>query len=342
MSKVLPSGDSAAPQAARRNVPILRRLWRAVPVTMRRRIYKATNWTGVPAVVRFAVSYRLFHAADRFAGELPGLVQAYETANAAERREIARRFDAIADAIILPNGVRKTTYADRLEDLLAQVLEDAECELPHRAIAVLDIPASTGASSLGARAFLARRRPIARYVLGDLVFHLQYDRARDCIFDAAGTLLQVRRGSSFQSVHLPYATGSEFTALTRFVLAPLSWRGARLRDRFKAADAAHLERVPLVHPDVLAPGIEAGFIVQEMDVFAAVPGTYDLILSFNLLQRNYFSAATIERGTANLGGVLTEGGMLIVGSPDEDGLNPHRVYRKRAGRLELIRSRGEL
>ncbi len=340
MKEIVLSRSQAPPRTPPEALPWLKRLWRAVPIRVRSRLYKATNWTGVPAALRFAANYRFLHAAERFAGELPELLEKYPRADPNERLDIKRQFDAIAEAIVLPNGVRKTTYADRQEAMLKEIFADPACALPDRALGILDIPASTGASSLGARALIEKHRPIGRYVLADLAFHLLYDRVRGCVFDATGALLQVKRGRSFESVYLPNVTGAGFTAVTRAALAPLTWRGRQLRARYLAADALRLERIPLLHPDVLAPTEAGSFIVQEMDVFAPVAGPFDVILSFNLLQRNYFSEAAIARGTANLGDALAEDGLLVLGSPDEDRLNPHRVYRKRTGRLELVRSRG--
>ena len=46
----------------------------------------------------------------------------------------------------------------------------------------------------------------------------------------------------------------------------------------------------------------------------ADPGRYDLILSFNLLQRSYYPPDIIEAGVQNLAASLCEGGLLIIGN----------------------------
>jgi hypothetical protein len=57
-----------------------------------------------------------------------------------------------------------------------------------------------------------------------------------------------------------------------------------------------------------------------MDAFAPVQGQ-TLILSCNLLQRNYFSAASIELDREP-GDALAEEAATGRSEPDEDGLNP--------------------
>jgi chemotaxis methyl-accepting protein methylase len=53
-----------------------------------------------------------------------------------------------------------------------------------------------------------------------------------------------------------------------------------------------------------------------MDVFQPISGSYDLILSFNLLQESYFPRETIEAGISNLAASLNEGGLLIMGNTE--------------------------
>ena len=43
-------------------------------------------------------------------------------------------------------------------------------------------------------------------------------------------------------------------------------------------------------------------------------GEFDIVLSFNLLQRNYFSAAQICDGVERLQCALKEGGYLLMGN----------------------------
>jgi hypothetical protein len=76
--------------------------------------------------------------------------------------------------------------------------------------------------------------------------------------------------------------------------------------------------------------------LQETDIFAAVEGQYDLILSFNLLITRYFPRDAIAIGTANLVKALRENGTLIMGDDDS-----YRVFQRIRGQLVLVKSEGE-
>lgn len=55
------------------------------------------------------------------------------------------------------------------------------------------------------------------------------------------------------------------------------------------------------------------FRVEQMVVFQRIPGTYDVIMSFNQLQQNYFPRDVIARGVDHLDAALTEAGLLVMG-----------------------------
>jgi SAM-dependent methyltransferase len=336
------AGALPAPRLTTDDPPAIRRLWRRLPAPMRRRVGDLTRWTGIPFLISFLLDYRRATEATRFAGHIPALLAAYESATGAERGRIRWRLDEIADAIVLPNGVRKTTYGGRQASLLREVLSDPECALPDRPLRVLDLPASTGAASLASHALLASTHAMDAYVLGDLAFHLLLDRTHDCVYDPHGTLLQVRDGARVRNVFLPHAAGAEYSWLTRLVLAPLAAQGRRLAARHPAPDGATLEAIPLLHPDV-AEGVRNGrFAVLVANVFAPIAGQFDLIVCCNLLQQNYFDLPTIARGVDNLGRALAPDGLLIVGSPDAPLDGGHRGYRRMGDRLVLVRARGVL
>ncbi len=320
----------------------LRRVWHALPGPLRRLLLVVGERTGVPLVLSLLTSELVRPPASRFAGDIPDLLRSYDEADPDARRALLARFDAIADALVLPNGVRKTSYADRHQAMLRGVLDAPGCALPDRPLRILDLPASTGAASLGTLRLIAPRRAISSYVLADLGFHLLLDRARGCVFDRDGALLQCLHEGAVVNVHVPHALGDGCPGLARAVLAPLFARGEALRARYRADDAPALEQVPLLRPDVLARCRDGTFTLLVADVFAPIPGEYDLILSCNLLQSNYFPARVVEAGISRLGDALSEGGLLILGRPDTGGDHAHRVYRKRGGALALVRARGRI
>ena len=63
--------------------------------------------------------------------------------------------------------------------------------------------------------------------------------------------------------------------------------------------------------------------MSKCDVLAPIEDQFDLILSFNLLQKNYFPDRQIAQGVRNLGRCLNEGGVLVLGDT-----TTFTVYRK--------------
>ena len=209
---------------------------------------------------------------------------------------------------------------------------------PEKAIRVLDVPASTGIASLASYERLRRDYRISRYVLGDQCFRVLYDPDRGCLFDEDGHLLQVRERSRFFSIYRPHARGNDSSPLTRALLLPFTLRSWYLKRRHRLSGATDPVPILLTHPDIephLADGVMQ---LERVNVFEDIPGEYDLILSFNLLQRNYFPPAAIARGMEKLGNALSEDGVLVVGSPDVGGT--HLVARKQGGRVVIVKQTG--
>jgi len=317
----------------------LRQLWHSLPHGLRLALYRLLNWTGLPYFVGYVVRYRETHHPDCFAGALIPLRDEYRSPSLPNRAALDRHFARIMDALVLPNGVRKTTWSRRHNAVLEQVLADDACRLDHSTIRVLDLPASSGIASLGSLELLSDRYRVSRYVLGDLSFHVLYDPTRGCVFDENGRLLQVRARKTFFSIHRPHATGNDVRLLTRWLLLPLDFVSAYLKRRFPF-EPSQAVPIPLVHPDI-DTRLGDGMAVEVLNVFEPIGGPYDLILSFNLLQRNYFPQALIARAMDNLRHALTDGGLLIIGSPDGESSCAHRVYRRVGDRLVLIRANGD-
>lgn len=319
----------------------LKRLWNRGPARVRRNVYRATAWTGVPYLVSFLTGYGSMHAAANFAGNLPELKAAYRRSSGKERDRLGRRINAVANALVLPNGVRRTTYPDRHNDILATILDDERCRIDKSAVRVLDIPSANGVASLGSFDALSQRYCVSRYVLGDLLTRTLHDQDRDSIFDDAHNLLQIRRGRRFFSLYRAHKSGKPFGRVARIVLFPLEIVSWWLKRRFPFPGEANLTPIRMVHPDVEARLGEGVFELETMNVFAPIRGEYDVILSFNLLQRNYFPAELIARGTENLGRALAEGGLLVLGSPDTGGVSPYIVLRKCGAKLVVVKKHGE-
>lgn len=288
------------------------RLWRACPKDVRR----ALQCTGIPYVIGFVARYRRAHALANFAGSLLELKADYPRVPAEQRAALSARFDAIVDRLVMPNGVSKTTYFRRQEEILAKVLAHEGCALNCGAVRVLDIPSSAGTGSLRSYAMISERYPIASYVLGDLYLEIVYDPRRRCVFDEQGNLLQVGSRKRFFAVYHAHTSGDVYTWLTRLALRPLDLYASYLKERYPYAESEENIRIRVVHPDVEALVSDGLFRLAKTDVFDGIDGSFDLILSFNLLQRNYFPAGWIALGVQNLGRALAEGGLLIIGDTE--------------------------
>ena len=318
----------------------LYRAWRRWPFKVRRVVHRATSWTGLPYVVSFAAGYAATQSGANFAGNLPDLKVAYRRSSGRDRERLAGRINDLANALVLPNGVRRTTYPARTKGTLSAILADERCRLDRQKIRVLDIPSANGIACLGSFEVLNGHYPVECYVMGDLLTRTLYDRDRGCIYDEAHNLLQVRQGKRFFSVYRAHRSGEPFGRVARTLLFPVELVSRRLKRRFPFSRHANITPILMVHPEVEARLGDGVFELRTMNVFAPIDGEFDVILSFNLLQRNYFPPDVIARGTENLGRSLAEGGLLILGSPDEGGTNPYRVLRKCGGMLTVVKEQG--
>jgi hypothetical protein len=321
--------------SAQRAVAGARNLWKRLPVSVRERVVLASSWTGLPQVLSYIATYHETHDLGNFAGNLIVVHQQYSRSAADGKEKLAKHFDKIVEHLVMPNGVHKTTYPLRQHNLLAKVLADEQCRPQKSAITVLDVPSSSGVAALDSIAMLRQYYTISAYVLGDLSFHIYYDTGRECVFDEAFNLLQVRHQRRFFSIHRGHRSGDVYNLLTGALLFPLDVVAWYLRRKYPYSPNSHTVPLSLIHPDVDARLRGGDLSLSKMDIFKGVGGHYDLILSFNLLQRNYFPRDQIARGIENLTNALNEQGFLIVGNDAS-----FSVAQKRKGKLVLIRQEG--
>jgi hypothetical protein len=313
----------------------VKRLWKRVPLKVREGVHVAVDSTGVPYVLNYLASYDQAHQPDNFAGNLIVLDAAYAGSSGDERAKLERQFKGILDALVLRNGVRRSTRPMRQNRILAKVLSDPDCGLHPAAIRVLELPCSTGVAALDNVVTLSGRYGIHTYVLGDLSFQLYYDLRHECIFDEAFNLLQVKGKKHFFSIYRPARSGQRYSRLSAALLYPFELMSRHLKRRYAHPDRGTLVPINILHPDVQTKVNAGELLPREMDVFKEIPGRYDVILCFNLLLRAYFSPDAIAHGVANLTNALDEQGLLIMG--DETSFS---VARKVDGRLMLIRQEG--
>jgi hypothetical protein len=247
-----------------------------------------------------------------FAGNLEQLKVAYAASSEEKKADLSHQFDSIVDQLTMPNGVAKTTYANRLEPSLSAVL--SAIQLPHTDIRVLDLPSSTGASSLRSLAQLQERYRVTSYVLGDMYHTIFYDSKKQCVFDEQGNLLQIAFRKLFFSLYRVGVSEDRQTVLRAALAFPHSVMARYLRKRHPFRPSDGYRRLLLVNPQVEQLLGHNVFSLQEIDVFRPIPGCYDLVLSFHLLHLHYFPRHVISIGIKNLAASLNEGGLLVIGN----------------------------
>jgi hypothetical protein len=294
---------------------MIKRFWHKLPLRHRTALRRSLGWSGIPYALSYAAGYRDSFSARNFAGELVHLHDEYRAADAEMRTRLEARIAEILDTLILPNGVKKTTYPMRQSSAIAAFLQVSEFSRG-RSIRVLDVPSSTGISSLTTLQLLRDRFTVNAYVLGDLAHRVYWDRERHCIFDDQSNLLQVKTGDRFFSIYRGHTSGDVFPPLAKLWLYPMHWKATRLVRRYAPNPSKSMQCVLLVHPDVERM-LDGGVIsVESVNVFDDGQESFDLVLSFNLLQRNYFAAAEIQRGLDALASRLYDGGYLITGNTE--------------------------
>jgi hypothetical protein len=309
-----------------------RNLWKGLPLSVRRLLDTGFGWLGLAYASSFIATYDEIHDLNNFAGNLVVLQQQYSKISDDEKEKIAKQFNKIMDSLVMPNGVNKTTRPMRYHSILGKILADERCRLQKSAITVFDVPSSSGVAALDIFAMLSQYYTIHAYVLGDLCFQAYYDTDRECIFDEDFNLLQVRLKKRFFSIHRGHRLGDVYSPLSRAMLFPLDVVAWYLKKKYVYSTKSHTVPLFLIHPDVHARLSKGDFSLRKIDVFKDIGEHYDLILSFNLLQRSYFTQEQIARGVQNLTEALNEKGFLIMGN---DGFCS--VAQKREGKLVVIR-----
>ena len=293
----------------------LQQIWRLLPLSLRQRLpERVFKPGGLPYALKYATAFYSNHHHTNFAGNLLTLKEEYWQSTKASQELLSQRFIEIVDNLVLKNGVTKTTHFGRQKAILSSIFGGGKPMFESEAIRVLDVPSSIGIASLDTYNFLSQQYKISSYVLGDICFELLYDRDRECVFDDAGNLLQVRRNDRFFSSYRPHTSGNIYNVIASCLLAPLDFETWLANRRFPFIPGNHNAPILILHPEVEDRVRQGIFRQQKLDVFSQVEGQFDLILSFNLLQKNYFSQERINIAIENLKNALSENGLLVVGN----------------------------
>lgn len=291
--------------------------------------------SGIPYCLNYIAIYSDAHRSENFAGNLAAIVEQYVGASSSTREILDERVESIAASLVLANGVRKTTYRERHAAALKRIFDDEQVRVQKSRIRVLDIPSSFGTTSWDSHQALSEHYQIAKYVLADRYWKVLLNPTTECIYDEDGCLLQVRGKKRFFSVNRPQTKGEGHGIVAKMLFAPLDARSWYLRKKHRLASPKCLVEIPLVHPEIVDRVANGTLTLARYDIFGKIDEEFDIILSFNLLQRNYFTDREIELGRANLASSLAEQGILVTGNTDA-----YSVFKKVGGELCLVKSEG--
>jgi hypothetical protein len=244
---------------------------------------------------------------------------------------------AFFGGLLLRNGVYKTTYPNRMNDLFPSLIDRAR-GLPQRPLRCLDVACSSGISTLEMyQAFERAGIPTEAWGTDLMLFARQVRRADGCglLFDRDENVLQV----DVEGWATPWTLRPRDLALR-----PMRWVRARrlMRDevqRFRVALHHPLAGYSVVRVPLVAwaaehvPGVQ---FVEEDILHPALGGPFGVIRAANILNLGYFGADQIRAMAAALSARLTEGGLLLVTRTEGAKLtNRGTMFRWAEGRLRV-------
>jgi hypothetical protein len=275
--------------------------------------------------------------------------------------------ERIYTEILVSGSVYKTTRRDRFVDVDRRLADEIEVRFPSvDRVAIHDVGASNGITSLELFRLLERRRRIALFA-SDLFDRLWFVRVRPrpwtVVFSADGAPLQyvglhlvlsAERERNVEGRRYPVNFAAkrwlDLTLLptARAILADAETKAAtagvrpagRGPDEFRFDTRRGTARAfPLVHPEVHACARRTpDFTFGRHDIFEQAPGSHHVVRVMNLLNPNYFGPAKLIEAAAACASSLRQGGLFVVGRTidEEDARNRVTAFVRAGTRLEPV------
>lgn len=242
----------------------------------------------------------------------------------------------------LANGTFKRTYGGRFRDFDREAIAIAlDAFPPPCALRVHDMAVSDGRTSVDFFEALAERYGQGlRFHASDLVPYVwRLQRAGEplrVIVDDEDHVLQVIRPPFVFSV--PRPEDVRLYPLNHAIRRMLQARAVPRLLAAAAAGQAERTRIDLVHAEC-AKRVrdDARFELTQHDITRPVGSEFHVVRAMNILNPDYFDAATLEQIVGHVCGSVAEGGVLVTGSnqgPDSPVLGS--IFRKSGGRFEEL------
>jgi hypothetical protein len=259
----------------------------------------------------------------------------------------AARERAFFHAIRLKNGTYKTTYSHRL-DTVNEIVNRLLAS--RRPVEIMDVAVSSGVGTLEWMESLDRAGIQYRMTAGDLcvkAFLLSFGQFLNVLVDKSGYPLQF----DILGRAIPYPIGRRRTALLPplFILVEtFRWMSPiLLAALFKpggiAAEAESVRRFGVSCRRILltSPRLRERTSLNVLEDDLLAPGLFadrfHVLRAANVLNKHYFSDATLTTMVANMHGRLKQDGILVVCRTADDNVNHGTVFRlNEAGRFEVV------
>lgn len=248
-----------------------------------------------------------------------------------QQEELERTFIA---SLQLPNGVNKTTFRHRLDDLNELVQRWLPAERP---LHIMDTAVSTGVTTWEWTQCLRHHRVEFSMSAGDLNTHayiFSVGEHTHAIVDKAGKCWQIEiRGKVFQYLPSKRHLLRHLSYLTMLKVGIFLFFGSMRRASRKWGDQPVRKGCFFCHPIPLvnarlrqAPNVR--IIEDDLCVHnSSLDRQFHVVRAANILNRVYFDDAAITALLVNLRSRLRTGGLLVVCRTDESGKNNGTIYR---------------
>jgi hypothetical protein len=246
--------------------------------------------------------------------------------------EQVRIFEDITSRTTTSNGINRTSFARRFEDLDAVTLEWMQRLFPADAdLRIQDRAASHCLTSWELAQRIFALFPRASLEASDRVLHLQ-----ELSLSSGQTYIMEPDGKPLQYIRPPIVvslSGNEprHYPVNRLIARWAAWRFRRMRlmagSQSGSAGILSVRKLSCVHPVAArAAASDARFEIRERSVFDATAAGCHVLRTMNILNRAYFSPEQLSHAASAAFEAVCLNGLWIVGRTLEEDLTNHATF----------------